>query len=227
MPVSKHALAASYTKIAANTRKLGSVQSPSAPGLTLPQQAAIMAAPLVMGKVIDLSVAAVNKVREVANKSRAYKEMLEVNPHLQGGDAITVQRYFNTLHRMNPGFAEDPIIAGSFVSNQLGLHTPNRPHAGMFEAARQLATVSRSGPAGPSAGEQITRYLVDVQGAASRDLVRDMQQQVRDARVEMRDTRQQMQEQVQAANKRVQDLEQRRRVIADHYRKMKARGVGP
>jgi hypothetical protein len=189
MQVSKHPAASAYTKIASKTANLmGPIQSPSSPGLSLPQQAALMAAPLVVGKAIDLGIAAVQKVRDAASKGRAFKDMLDVNPHLQGGDAVTVQRYFNTLYRMNPDFAQDPVVAGSFVANQLSMHTPNRPHSGMFDAAQKLVQSNRGGYGGPSAGDQITKYLLDVQGAASKDVVKGLQGQLQESQGQLKDT---------------------------------------
>jgi hypothetical protein len=186
MQISKHREASAFVKVAEGPQ----LKSPASPGMTVPQQIALMAAPMLVGKAIDMGIAAVSRVRDAANKGRSFKEMLEVNPHLQGGDSITVQRYFNTLHRMNPELASDPIVAGSFVSNQLGLHTPNRPHAGMFDAAKSLSSMrgGGGGMGGPTTGSMITRYLMDAQGAASKDVVGGLQGELKETQGKLRDT---------------------------------------
>ncbi len=51
-------------------------------------------------------------------KSRNYRDMLDANPDLKQFDAKTVQKSFSVLHRLNPEFASDPTIAGSWVKRQ-------------------------------------------------------------------------------------------------------------
>jgi hypothetical protein len=48
-------------------------------------------------------------------KSRDYKNMMSENPDLKELPAKNVQRAFSVLHRFNPEFASDPVVAGSFV----------------------------------------------------------------------------------------------------------------
>lgn len=188
MRTSKHASVAAAIAPSPNTKvAVAGIRSPYEPGMSPVQQAALMAAPMVVGKAIDLGIAAVQKVRDAANKSRSYREMLEVNPHLHTEDAVQVQRYFNTMHRLNPDFASDPIVAGSFIANQLSMSTPHRPHAGMFEGAKQLAGINRGGGHGPSAGEGIQKYLMDLQGAASKNVVGDLQGKLQQTQGELKD----------------------------------------
>lgn len=48
-------------------------------------------------------------------KSRDFKSMLQENPDLKSLPSKSVQRAFSVLHRFNPEFASDPVVAGSFV----------------------------------------------------------------------------------------------------------------
>lgn len=60
-------------------------------------------------------------VKRGLTKSRDYKAMLKENPDLHEHPAHSIQRVFNTLHRFNPEFASDPVVAGSFVRRQVQL----------------------------------------------------------------------------------------------------------
>jgi hypothetical protein len=52
-------------------------------------------------------------------KTRDYKAMLSSNPDLKDKPARQVQSLFSTLHKFNPEFASDPLVAGSFVRNHV------------------------------------------------------------------------------------------------------------
>jgi hypothetical protein len=54
-------------------------------------------------------------------KSRDYKAMLKENPDLHEMPAKDIQKAFSTLHRFNPEFAGDPMVAGSFVRQRANL----------------------------------------------------------------------------------------------------------
>lgn len=64
---------------------------------------------------------AVGDVYETAKdsiqKSRNYKAMMDQNPELRDLDATKVQQSFNTLHRFNPQYAQDPVVAGEWVAS--------------------------------------------------------------------------------------------------------------
>lgn len=51
-------------------------------------------------------------------KGRNYRTMMRENPDLADLPARNVQRTFSTLHRFNPEFASDPMVAGSYVRRQ-------------------------------------------------------------------------------------------------------------
>ena len=50
-------------------------------------------------------------------KARRYREMVQENPDLAEADPAVTQKAFNTLHRFNPEYASDPMVAGTFVRN--------------------------------------------------------------------------------------------------------------
>lgn len=56
-----------------------------------------------------------DSVKRGLTKSRDYKNMMQDNPDLKQLDPRQVQRAFSVLHKFNPEFASDPIVAGSFV----------------------------------------------------------------------------------------------------------------
>jgi hypothetical protein len=60
-------------------------------------------------------------LRRGITKNLHYKTMLKENPDLREHTAKDVQRVFSTLHRFNPEFSADPMVAGSFVRNNLSL----------------------------------------------------------------------------------------------------------
>ncbi len=64
-----------------------------------------------------LGVAAMKTYRAL-RKRRDFKEMLSVNPDLaeyQEQDPMRFNAHYNSLRSMNPGYAEDPVIAGSLM----------------------------------------------------------------------------------------------------------------
>lgn len=70
---------------------------------------------------MSLASDAYDFVRRGISKTRDYKRMLASNPDLKEKPAVQVQSIFSTLHRFNPDFASDPVVAGSFVRNHVDL----------------------------------------------------------------------------------------------------------
>ena len=56
-------------------------------------------------------------VADQVQKAKSYKKMVADNPKLQEADPNVVQKAFNTLHKFNPQYASDPLVAGTFVQN--------------------------------------------------------------------------------------------------------------
>lgn len=77
-------------------------------------------------------------VRNAVQKSMAFKDMLQQNPALRDhSDQPTVRKYFDSLHRMNPHFMNDPHFAGAQVHNVL---EAQRSLGGSGQAPLALAT---------------------------------------------------------------------------------------
>ena len=54
-------------------------------------------------------------------KAKGYKTMMEENPDLAKLPAKQTQAIFNTLNTLNPTYASDPLVSGSFVRNTVDM----------------------------------------------------------------------------------------------------------
>lgn len=89
--------------------------------------------------------AGVGAAKGSIQKSVNYKKMIEENPDLREADPNVTQKAFNTLHKFNPDYASDPMVAGTFVKNvvdqeRIDIGTVNS----LVQARKNLA--DRSGP---------------------------------------------------------------------------------
>jgi hypothetical protein len=57
------------------------------------------------------------EIKHGLTKARHYKNMMDKNPQLKNYPAQTVHDAFSTLHKFNPEYASDPMVAGTFVRN--------------------------------------------------------------------------------------------------------------
>lgn len=57
----------------------------------------------------------VDAISRALTKGGDFKKMMESNPGLAELDSTMVNRAFSTLHRFNPEYASDPLIAGSWI----------------------------------------------------------------------------------------------------------------
>lgn len=91
----------------------------------------------------------IGMVRERFAKAHDFKTMLEANPSLHKEDASNVQALYNSLRRMSPTMAKDPLIAGSFIRESI-LKSPEEGIAMSPLTAKMLAeterNVAQSGP---------------------------------------------------------------------------------
>lgn len=85
---------------------------------------AAMAAP-VAGLAIGRGERWLQERRAGQQKIIAYKEMLDLHPHLRDRDPMQVQRVFNSLHNVSPNMARDPLVAGAWVDEVIELKTPS------------------------------------------------------------------------------------------------------
>jgi hypothetical protein len=76
-------------------------------------------------------------------KARDYKAMLQAHPTLSEADAGTTQMYYNSLRKLSPSLAKDPLVAGSFVRSMLELQPEAGPHV-PIATAKMLADAQKS-----------------------------------------------------------------------------------
>lgn len=76
-------------------------------------------------------------VSDSINKSRSYKAMIQENPQLEQADPNQTEKVFNTLYRLNPHYAKDPLIAGTFVRNVLDQERLDLGSVGALVQARK------------------------------------------------------------------------------------------
>lgn len=95
--------------------------------------------------------AAIRSVKDSIGKAKAYRTMMEENPHLSEEDPNITEKAFNTLFRFNPAYAQDPLVAGTFVKNivdqeRLDIGTVTN----LVQARRHMAEVGQKGGGGLS-----------------------------------------------------------------------------
>ncbi len=76
----------------------------------------------VAGLGVAAAGAAVHKIYDALTKRRDFRAMLEHNPHLAEAQAQDPKRFnqlYSTLRTMNPEFAKDPIVAGSYMDRMV------------------------------------------------------------------------------------------------------------
>lgn len=149
-------------------------------------QIASVGLPLVTATAAGIS-GVIEKMTAANRKAQAYKGMLNENPHLLDRDQVLVQKYFNTLHNLNPTLATDPTVAASFVNNMVMTGTnPSAPHRDIYAQALQLQR--GGGPGGGSGGvdhlQNISRAFGEVHRGLAADKTDAMRAELTKAREE-------------------------------------------
>lgn len=92
-------------------------------------------------------------------KAKNYKEMIGANPDLRSADvdAKMVQRHFDTIHKFNPEYASDPMVAGQYVRSSLNFAAPNLDQLNNVVKARQSYMSARKDQGAP--GEKLLKPL--------------------------------------------------------------------
>lgn len=91
-------------------------------------------------------------VKDRFSKSRDYKNMLEANPMLRKRPAGEVQLMYNSLRKMAPAMAKEPLVAGSYVRQMLDASPESGPAVPpataklLAETQRNLAQSSMKTP---------------------------------------------------------------------------------
>ncbi len=65
------------------------------------------------------ALSGLSAIKENIDKNRGFKAMLELNPGIRKMDRPRVKATFNSLHTMNPDYANDPLISGSFIAKTM------------------------------------------------------------------------------------------------------------
>lgn len=58
-----------------------------------------------------------NAKRDSALKVQAYREMMDLHPHLARGNPEQTVRLYNSLYNASPGMARDPLAAGAYIDH--------------------------------------------------------------------------------------------------------------
>lgn len=102
-----------------------------------------------LGGGAEAAKSGIRALRDRHQKGKAYSAMLEENPHLSDADPHTVEGAFNTLYRFNPAYAQDPLVAGTFVKNVIDQERIDIGTVGNLVQARK--SMQDAKPKGPGA----------------------------------------------------------------------------
>jgi len=99
---------------------------------------------------VGIGISKLHDLKHSLSKAKNYKDMLDSNPELQneGIDAKSVQKHFDTLHRFNPEYAADPVVAGTYVHNAMEYARPSIDTVNNIVQARKnhMDAQGRGGP---------------------------------------------------------------------------------
>jgi hypothetical protein len=124
---------------------------------------------VLLGGVTDAGRKVLDLVKEKATKASSYKAMVEKNPQLANADPTMVEDAFSTLYRFNPSYAEDPLVAGTFVKNVLDQERVDIGTISNLVGARKQITDARRG-SGSSRDFFLSKIpLGSVPGASGKD----------------------------------------------------------
>lgn len=86
--------------------------------------------------------AAISRIMDAKAKAEAYKSMLDLHPHLRD-DAKQVRRVFDSLYRVNPMLAQDPLVAGAWVDQiqESNSAFSGRSNQALLNAVKDLAGI--------------------------------------------------------------------------------------
>jgi hypothetical protein len=104
----------------------------------------MMAAPIVAGGYNSFE-AHRQKKQDTANKAQAFREMIQLHPHLRQRDPSEVARVYSSIHNVSPTMARDPLVAGAWVDNVLDNKTPGmNSHQALLNAVKDLSGVEKN-----------------------------------------------------------------------------------
>ena len=86
-------------------------------------------------------------MRAAQAKTRGYKEMLDLHPHLKQRDQKELARIYTSIHNVNPMMAQDPMVAGALIDNIVE-STQNvyqgKSHMALLETVKDLSGIRAS-----------------------------------------------------------------------------------
>jgi hypothetical protein len=140
--------------------------------LSQPSTIAMLAAPLV-GAGVGALESRRRGNQAAAAKTTAYREMLDLHPHLERRDPGEVNRIYNSLYNVSPTMAVDPMVAGAWVDNVIeSKGVGYNSHQGLLTAVKELSGIERS-----VADTRAARFATPFARSTS-DFVRDFGKQV-------------------------------------------------
>lgn len=107
------------------------------------------------GALALAAVPAAKKIWDSIQSRRVFKEMVQVNPELanaQQADPVMFNAAYNSLRRINPVYAGDPLVAGALLSRMMG------PDADLAQRAG-IVTQSVRPPEGPRSSLMLSSRL--------------------------------------------------------------------
>lgn len=73
--------------------------------------------------IINTAATAIGNIGASKRKAKSFENMLEYNPNLRKVDSKKLHAAFNTLHKFNPEYASDPLVASEFVNQAVSVNT--------------------------------------------------------------------------------------------------------
>lgn len=94
--------------------------------------------------LIAAGKAPLKKAVEKVQHGKRLDKMLDANPDLKREDQTKVRAHFATLHRFNPDYADDPMVAGEYVKQNLAMEGINFNTVKSIVDARKALTEARA-----------------------------------------------------------------------------------
>jgi hypothetical protein len=115
-----------------------------------------------------LLVEGIRKAYHAIAKNSRFENMMKITPSLKDEDPNKVRMAFNSLHNLNPGFAKDPLVAGTFVKKTLDTDIGG----GMAVDPQTAASLTGASPAAPMSevGSKIMMGVARGAGQVARDI---------------------------------------------------------
>lgn len=112
---------------------------------TVPQVATVALLTGMMSAGTDVAKDAYRALKSKVTENKNYQAMLEKNPSLRNHpDQEMIRDTFKTLHRFNPAYSGDPLVAGTFVQNAVDMERLDVNQVNQLVSAAK--TIKDTGP---------------------------------------------------------------------------------